>query len=313
MKIKIIFVLLPHTNLLDLGGASQVFHEAKDHGLACDIEFCSYSKNLTSSAGLTIGTVKHYSEVTASPDDYIFIMSADYKFVFSSAFKVEKSFLAWLENNFNAGVNMCAICNGVFLLAMTGLLDFRSCTTHWNRTGDLQKRLPHARVLENILYVEDDRIITSAGASSGIDVALHILSKIRGDYFTYKVSRDLVVYNRRNGNDIQRSVHLEYRNHVHLGIHRTQDWLNENLHTKCNLEELAEMAHMSLRNFTRVFKKETSLTVNEYILELRLARIRELMNKPDITRYDLAKACGLKSERQVSRLISLLSHTSAVA
>lgn len=310
---KIIFILSPHSNLLDIGGASQVFHEAKDHGYDCTIHFCSYVGEITTSTGLKIGPIVHYSDLEVSAQDYIFIMSADYKYVFSSSFKVEKPFLNWLRTCYQRGTKLCGICNGVFILGLTGLLNDRQCTTHWNRTQDLQQLYPNAKVLENILFVEDQGIVTSAGASSGIDVALYILNKLQGDYFTCKVSRDLVLYNRRNGSDIQRSVHLEYRNHVHLGIHRAQDWLNENLHTKCTLEDLAEIAHMSLRNFTRVFKKETTLTVNEYIQALRLARIRELIHKPDITRLELAKACGLQSERQISRLISMINLKSAVA
>ncbi|MBK6273487.1 MAG: helix-turn-helix domain-containing protein [Saprospirales bacterium] len=112
-----------------------------------------------------------------------------------------------------------------------------------------------------------------------------------------------MIYNRRKGNQSQHSVYTNYRNHIHTGIHTVQDWLQENLHKKVSLVELAAMASMSDRNLTRIFKKETGLTVNAYINLLRKEKINELLNHPDLSRIQIAKKVGLNSERHVSRII----------
>ena len=162
---------------------------------------------------------------------------------------------------------------------------------------------PGAKVQENVLYTDDNGIYTSAGIASGIDMALYILEKLYGTYFAHKVAREIVIYSRRNGSQAQQSELLNYRNHIHSGIHKVQDWLQENLHRSSTLEDLADIANMSPRNFTRVFKKETSLTVNNYITVLRKEKISQLLRNPDLTRKQIAKKCGLKSERQISRIL----------
>ncbi len=294
---------MPHANLFDFSGSAQVFHEANDNGFKLDLKFCTFEENLQSSTKMPLGKIDSYKKIKPNPGDYIFIGSADINYVLSDKLNPEKGLLDWMVNAYNRGVNICALCNGAFLLGKTGLLDGRECTTHFKRTAQLQKKYPFAKVQENILFVEDERIITSAGATTGTDVALHVLSKLTGDYFTYKVSRELIIYSRRSGSNKQQGVLLNYRNHVHAGIHKVQDWLHEHLNEKLTMPELAEIAAMSERNFTRVFKKETNLTVNDYITLLRKEKIVELMKRPDLSREQIAKQCGLQSVRHLNRLI----------
>ena len=124
-----------------------------------------------------------------------------------------------------------------------------------------------------------------------------------GPHFANKVAREIVLYIRRDANQTQQSIFLSYRNHIHAGIHRAQDWLIENLDKKSCLDQLAALANMSTRNFTRVFKKETGITIGEYIALLRQEKIKELLKKPDFSRHQVARQVGLTSERQVSRLM----------
>jgi transcriptional regulator GlxA family with amidase domain len=188
-------------------------------------------------------------------------------------------------------------------LAQAGLLNGRKCTTHWKRTSELQNTFPAIRLVENILFTEDERIFTSAGVTAGIDMALNILSKLTDDNFSFKIARELVIYVRRQGNESQQSVFMQYRNHIHTGIHNVQEYLQENGNKKTTLNALADIAFMSVRNLTRIFKKETGLSINEYINLIRKERIHELMKNPDITRAQLALQCGLKSERHVCRIL----------
>ncbi len=300
---QILFVIPPNANMFDFSSAAQVFHEAKEHGLNLSLNYCSYENNLTSSTKVPIGKVESYKNYKVKKGDYIFIASADINYILSPKLKLDNHFINWIKEAYNEGAHICALCLGAFLLGKTDLLDGLNCTTHWKRTSEFKQMYPFAKVHENIIYIEDQRIITSAGATSGIDVALYVLSKISNEYFTSMIARELVIYNRRNGSSPQKSALLNYRNHMHAGIHKVQEWLYHNLNEKVNMPDLAEIAMMSERNFTRVFKKETQLTVNEYITLLRKEKISELIKQPDLSREQIAKQCGIQSVRHLNRLM----------
>lgn len=300
---KIIFLVLPQVHLLDLAGPDQVFLEAKDYGLGIEVLYCSYGVPVETSTNIALGNLQHFSEIKANEGDYIVIPGATLGFLNSPEMSRQQDLFNWVIDGYNRKANVCSICTGAFFLALTGLLDGKHCTTHWKRTAELQQQYPKLQVVDNILFTEDQRIFTSAGVTSGIDLALHIVAKIKDDLVSYKVARELVVYNRRSGSDAQQSIHLKYRNHIHVGIHKIQDQLQEKIDTKMVLDDLAELACMSTRNMTRIFKKETGLTINDYIQILRKEKIRELLKNPDLSRRDIALQCGLKSERQVSRIL----------
>jgi len=153
------------------------------------------------------------------------------------------------------------------------------------------------------LYVSQNQIHTSAGIASGIDLMLHLLEQLTDGYFAWRVARELVVYNRRNGAEEQVNPYFQYRNHIHSGIHKVQDFIISNLASAFTLTDLAEIAHMSERNFTRVFKKEIGLTVNQFIHAIRLEKLKTLMLNPATNKAQMAAAVGLGSERQVGRLL----------
>ena len=302
-KTKIVFLVLPHIHLLDLAGPDQVFLEAIGYGAPFEIEYCSTGNSFSSSSMMPFGKMNHFSKVKMKADDFLIIPGAELSYLQSEDFKADKALFEWIRNCRVRKIKICSICSGAFVLAESGILNGKECTTHWKRTNELQKQYPKTKVTENVLFTEDDNIYTSAGIASGIDLALHIVEQMKGDYFAHKVARELVIYSRRSGGQKQQSDMLNYRNHIHSGIHKVQDWLHENLHKKISLTDLAEIACMSDRNFTRIFKKETSLTVNEYITLLRKEKIGQLINNPDISKQQIAKQCGLKSERHVRRII----------
>ena len=303
MSTKIIFLVLPHVHLMDLAGPDQVFFESIDIGADFELEYCSYTAGLATSAGLPFEKIKHFSKVKVKSGDFVIVPGADLHFIQSKAFKKEKEIFSWLNTCHELGAKISSVCSGAFVLAESGLLDGKSCTTHWKRTKELQEHYPKLRVIENVLFTEEDGVYTSAGIASGIDMALHIVEQIKGEYFAHKVAREIVIYNRRKGNQTQQTVFTDYRNHIHAGIHMVQDWLQENLDKKASLTELAEIASMSDRNLTRIFKKETGLTVNEFTNLLRKEKVHNLLKQPDLSRSQIAGKVGLKSERQLSRIL----------
>ncbi|MGH2667373.1 GlxA family transcriptional regulator [Flavobacterium sp.] len=303
MKLKFVFLILPQIHLMDLAGPDQAILEAIDFGADFEIEYCTMENNVVTTSGLPIANLKHFSEVQLNKGDFLIIPGSNASYLISDAFIKQTDLFQWIIANYNFGVKVVSICAGAFVLAECGLLNNLPCTTHFKRTKQLQELYPQAKVIDNILFTQQDGIYTSAGIASGIDVTLHIIEELKGSHFAHLVARELVVYNRRNGNQKQESELLGFRNHIHSGIHKAQDWIIENINQKTNLNDLAEIACMSERNFTRIFKKETDITVNDYITIIRKEKIKEFLKNPDLTRLDIALQVGLQSERQLSRLI----------
>jgi len=304
---KIVFLVLPQMHLLDLAGPDQVFHEALEYGADLSIEYCSFGENLQTSSEFPLGRLKYFSKITFQAGDYLIIPGASVEFLVSKRMAAEKEVIKWVSSKHSAGVNICSICTGAFFLALTGLLNGRKCTTHWKRTAELKRRFPSIILMEDILFTEDEGIYTSAGVTAGIDLALFVLTKLTDDNLSYKVARELVVYLRRTGSESQQSIFMKYRNHIHSGIHKAQDYVYENIRKKVSLNQLADKACMSPRNLTRTFKKETGITVNEYTNLIRKEMLREFVKNPDMSRKQMAKECGLSSERHVIRLLKAAS------
>lgn len=304
MRLKFVFLILPQIHLMDLAGPDQAILEAIGFGADFEIEYCCLENNVVTTAGLPIANLKHFSEVQFNTGDFLIIPGSNASYLISDEFKAHTDLLYWVIAHYKLGIKIVSICAGAFVLAECGLLNNIPCTTHFKKTKQLQELYPQAKVIDNILFTQQDGIYTSAGIASGIDVTLHIIEELKGSYFAHLVARELVVYNRRSGSQKQESELLNFRNHIHSGIHKAQDWIIENIDQKTNLNELAEIAYMSERNFTRIFKKETAITVNDYITIIRKEKIKEFLKNPDLTRLEIATHVGLQSERQLSRLIN---------
>ncbi len=300
---KFAFIIPPYVELLDLAGPVQVFTEAKFYGFEAPIEFYSFQVENVSTAGVAFGEIASYSEANLSADDFLFVPGMSFEYVTSEAFKAEHKFFEWLRKCAAEKVNICSVCNGAFALGESGLLDDKECTTHWRRVKELQTAFPKAKVLEDILFVKSDNIYTSAGISSGIDLALGILEILKDARFVHKVARGLVVYHRRDQAHSQQSIYLDFRNHINPKIHEIQDYLIENLAGENAIEFLADRVAMSPRNLSRVFKESTGLTIVEYLTRLRKEHAKTLLNNPDYTIDYVASQCGYKTARQLQRIL----------
>lgn len=300
---RIAFLILPQLHLIDLAGPLQVFHEAIEMGADLSIDYCSTGEELITPSQFPIGKLKHFTELKLVAGDYLFVPGSLTSYLVSKKLAAQKELFAWVRTQHANGVNVCSVCTGAFFLAQAGLLNGRKCTTHWQKTAELKQRFPAINLVEDVLFTDDDGIYTSAGVTSGIDLALFLVSKLTNENISYNVARELVVYVRRRGSESQQSIYMKHRNHIHSGIHKAQDYLQENLKQKVSLSQLADSACMSVRNLTRTFKKETGITVNEYTSLLRKELLKRLSANPGVNRKQMAMQCGLKSERQVIRLL----------
>src|SRR6056297_2178490 len=125
-------------------------------------------------------------------------------------------------------------------------------TTHWRFIETLGKNFPSLKVLDNRLFVKSGNIHTSAGVTTGIDLALFLIEERHGEITAIKIAKELAVYLRREGTDEQKSVYLQFRNHHDQKIHIIQDWLIHNLDKRATIETLADLVHISPRSLTRI-------------------------------------------------------------
>ena len=300
-SIRPIYVLLlPHVQLLDCAGPSQVFFEAMLQGANYQLIFCGIDSVVTSAQGLVLQTQSGLPEI--QPEATILIPGVQLDYYADLSTPIDPKITHWLQASAAAGCRIAAICCGAFVLGEAGLLDNRPCTTHWSALELLQQRYPKAQVRQNVLYIQADRIITSAGISTGIDLALALVEQDYDALLVAKIARQLVLYLRRSGQQTQHSVYLQYRNHLHIGVHRVQDYLAEHLAETISLEQLAAIAKLSVRSLNRAFRTTLGLTPISYQQQLRLELAANLLHNPAWSIEHIAQQVGFSDTRHFRRL-----------
>ncbi|ATQ41536.1 GlxA family transcriptional regulator [Caulobacter mirabilis] len=192
-----------------------------------------------------------------------------------------------------------SICSGAYVLAEAGLLEGRRCTTHWARTADFAKRYPGARLEPDRIWTRDGPIWTSAGITAGIDLALALIADDLGDEIARKTAQQLVVYHRRPSGQSQFSALLE----MEAGgrFDPLLVWMRENLRNALTVEELADRAAMSERNFARAFAAETGFTPAKAVERLRVEAARALLDSQPLQVEDVALETGFGDAERMRR------------
>jgi len=209
--------------------------------------------------------------------------------------------LAGIVAHHAAGGTVASVCSGAEALGRAGLLDGRRCTTHHDLQDELARCYPRATVVRDVLYVEHDRVITSAGIASGIDLALHLVAVRHGPATAARVAREMVVYARRNGDEQQASAMLRHRAHLSDAVHRVQDRIDADFTAPLPLADLAAGAGVSERTLTRLFTTATGRTPLRYQQLLRLERAEYLIGH-GATMESAARAVGFGDARMLRRL-----------
>jgi transcriptional regulator GlxA family with amidase domain len=193
---------------------------------------------------------------------------------------VPEAVLEALRAAYARGAQIMSVCTGAFALGEAGLLDGRDCTTHWRYTEELTARFPKARVIPEVLYVDDDPIVTSAGSAAGLDASLHLWRKEFGAGVASMVARRMVVPPQRDGGQAQFIKNpVPTCDAETLGPLLT--WITENLHQPLSVEVLADQSSMSTRTFARRFRAETGTTPHTWITLQRVLRAEQLLEETD--------------------------------
>lgn len=301
--IDVFFMVTPGILLLDLAGIADALRIANQFARAeCfRCRFVGPAPAATTSIGLPLGALEPLPrKLPASAWVVVCGMAG-------SEGRLAAGELAavteWLKRVVRAQHLVVCVCAGALVAAAAGLLDGRQCTSHHDHTGWLRRHHPKAHVLENRIFVEDGNVYTSAGVTSGIDLALVLIAAHAGHAVAAAVARDLVVYLRRAGTDPQISPWMAARNHLHPVVHRIQDEIMRAPQHPWTLPELAHRASVSTRTLSRLFRTETGTTPLAYLASIRLALAREELRTTRLSVEQIAERAGFSSALQLRRLV----------
>ena len=210
----VVFLLVPGLHLLDLAGPAQVFSIAAEFGLDYRLGYVAEQSTVATAQGLTVQA--EVSWPALGPQDLVVVPGWQGDRLAGSA-PLRPDTLAALVAHHAGGGTVASVCAGADALGRAGLLDGRRCTTHHEHQDELARRYPRATVTRDVLFTEDDRVVTSAGIASGIDLALHLVASRHGSAVAAQVARSMVVYARRNGDAQQVSAMLRHRAHLSDG------------------------------------------------------------------------------------------------
>ncbi|MFC0647272.1 GlxA family transcriptional regulator [Cellulomonas phragmiteti] len=283
-------IALPHVAAFELGTACEVFgiDRADTGGPSFDFRVCGPEPGavVPSKGGFSV-VVDHGLEVTRDAD---LVVVPAYGM---PAAPVPEPVLDALRTAHARGAWVLSICSGAFALGEAGLLDGRRCTTHWLHAAALAARFPTASVDPDVLFVEDDRVITGAGTAAGIDACLHLVRRELGAAAATSVARRMVVPPQRDGGQAQ---------YVDTPLPPVADtlapllaWMLEHLDADLDVPTLAARALMSERTFARRFRAETGATPAAWLARQRVARAQELLERTDAPVDEVARRSGFSS------------------
>ena len=208
--------------------------------------------------------------------------------------------LKFVQRSMATSRRIAAPCTGAFILAEAGVLDGRRATTHWNFARDLRHRFPKVSVEEDRIYIIDGPVWTSAGMTAGIDLALAMIEKDLGAETARSVARKLVVYQRRAGGQSQFSTLLELEPKSDR-IQKALDYAKKNLQSALSVDELAEAARLSPRQFSRAFHAETGQSPAKAVENLRVEAARLMMEQGRHSMDVIADETGFADRERMRR------------
>lgn len=299
LKRKLYFLVLPGVHLLDLAGPAQILgHDFLRESL--ELHYISINSQALSHQGLVLAELETLpSEIPKGSWLFLLGTSRASQHLATDYYQTARVWLNKSEPQFELVIG---ICSGSLLLAYTGLLKHKHCTTHHELLSSLQDLEPQAKIQANCIFVRDGKYWTSAGITTGIDLCLQLVADYWGHQQALAIARDLVVFQRRLGEQPQLGFWLQYRDHLHTRIHQIQDQVLANPGHSWRVPQLAESVYLSERQLRRLFQNATGCTLQTWIQQVRLEFSRQLLEQTHLALPEIAQRCGFESERSLRRL-----------
>lgn len=280
---RVVVLALDGVYPFELGIPSRIFGAADGR---YEVVTCSVDgRPVCSNADFTIG-VEHGPEILATADTVVIAPVAPARVTAELPDEVRAA-LAHIR----PAARIVSICTGAFVLAAAGLLDGHRATTHWHLAERFRRMFPQVALDPDVLFVDEGRILTSAGAASGVDVCLHIVRKDHGSRLANFVARCCVVPPFRDGGQAQ-YIEQPVPEQGAASTAGTRAWALERLDEPLTLGELAAHARMSLRTFARRFNDEVGMSPGRWLIQQRVARARHLLESSDLSVDQIAGRVG---------------------
>ena len=262
--------------LLDVTGPASVFACANDEadGPAYDVVIVSAEGGLFRASGVSLESV-HCSSLSPDSVDTLLVAGGTEQGLRTTI--RDEALREWTVATAARCRRFGSVCSGALVLAAWGLLDGRRVATHWSATAELARRFPALSVDAQALYVEDGRVWTSAGVTTGIDMSLALVERDLGAKVAASIARRLVLYARRPGTQSQFSPLLDAQAAADGAFAALIDWMHDHLAEPLDVETLAARAGQSVRSFHRKFTAATGSTPARFVEMLRLERARTLL------------------------------------
>jgi transcriptional regulator GlxA family with amidase domain len=295
---RVVIVAFPKVQTLDVHGPAEVFSTATQ---LTDKDGYSVEVVATRPGPLPTSSVALYPDRTLDqckgPIDTLVIAGGRGV----QAAVNDERLVEWIRSAARRSRRVTSVCTGAFLLAEAGLLEGRKATTHWASCGVLASRHPNVEVESDPIFVRDGNVITSAGVTAGMDLALALVEEDLGREAALETARWLVLFVKRPGGQAQFSAQLEAQIADREPLRELQEWLPDHLDEDLSVPALARRASMSERNFARAFRDETGVTPATYVEAARVERARIFLDSGDLPVETIARQTGFGTVETMRR------------
>jgi transcriptional regulator GlxA family with amidase domain len=299
-------LVFPSVQLLDATGPLQVFASANDFAVEAgkpppyDLRVVTQDAvSINASAGVGLATVP-LPQIGSDVDTLMIAGGQGVKAAAANPVLVD-----WVRQRTKDARRVASVCTGAFLLAASGALDGKRAATHWSVCAEFAQRFPSVRVESDPIFVRDGSVWTSAGVTSGIDLALALIEQDLGRAAALAVARYLVVFLKRPGGQAQFSATLSLQT-AEDKFGALHEWINQHLAEDISLPALARQAGMSERSFSRHYAEETGLTPARAVEQLRVEAARRLLLETGLPVKRISRRCGFGSEETMRRSFARL-------
>jgi transcriptional regulator GlxA family with amidase domain len=297
----IVFTVYDGVSLLDLSGPLEAFRVAADFALKG--RRMSYECTVVSSRGGRVKTAdgvelnaRSVRSIGKKPIDTLVVPGG---FLLEDVTR-DRALIRWIKTVAPKCRRICSVCVGSFLLAAAGVLDGRRAATHWMHAPLLASKHSNVTVEPDSIFVHDGNVWSSAGVTSGIDLALALIEQDAGREVAISVARILVVYLKRAGGQSQYSALLSAQAQSDSDVFgELEQWIAEHLKADFRVEALAERVHMSPRNFARVYTKERGRSPAKAVEAIRVDAARRRLEETADRVEAIAEECGFTGEEQM--------------
>lgn len=295
---RIAILAPPGVQSLDVVGPAEVFWEAARRlgdPSAYEVQVIGTRPGPISGTG----SLRFLSDRTIHDDDQpidTLLVAGDPSFD-----EIDPAVIAWLQRRVPQVRRYGSICTGIFLLAAAGLIEGQPVTTHWECADKLRAEHPGVVVESDQIFIKNAPLYTAAGVSSGMDMALAMVEEDYGRQIALIVARYMVMFLKRPGGQSQFSTFLAAQMSDRSPIQKVQEFVLENLAKPISVENMAAVAGMSSRNFTRLFNQEVRTTPAEFLEAARLDAARSLLEESSLSLQQVAYRSGFGTPDRMRR------------